>query len=57
MISIFTCLTVGCENNINPVYLMDATNPVLCSLCHASGDAIPYVEPTPEPAPKATKKA
>jgi hypothetical protein len=52
MISIFTCPTVDCENNVNPVYLMDATNPVLCSLCHAYGDAVPYVEPTPQPKAK-----
>lgn len=48
MISIFTCPTVGCENNTNPVYLVDAINPVLCSLCGAYGDAVP----APEPAPK-----
>jgi hypothetical protein len=47
MIWIFTCPTVGCENNINPVYLVDPTNPVLCSLCHAEGDAVETDEPAP----------
>ena len=51
MVYIFTCPTLGCENNTNPVYLLDPTNPVLCSLCHAYGDAVPA--PEPEPAPKA----
>jgi hypothetical protein len=55
MIYVFICPTVDCENHINPVFLEDPTNPVLCSLCHAYGDAVPYVEPTPEP--KATKKS
>ena len=61
MIWIFTCPTVGCENNINPVYLANPTNPVECSLCHAYGDAVETDEPAPtptpnvEPAPKATK--
>jgi hypothetical protein len=49
MIYTFTCPTIGCENNTNPVYLLDPTNPVLCSLCGAYGDAVPE----PEPAPKA----
>lgn len=55
MICIFTCPTKGCENNINPVYLQDPTNPVLCSLCGAYGDAVPEPEPASEPAPKTTK--
>lgn len=55
MIHTFTCSTEGCENNINPVYLQDPTNPVLCSLCHAYGDAVPEPEPAPEPAPKTTR--
>jgi len=59
MIWIFTCPTDGCENNINPVYLIDPTNPVLCSLCGAYGDAVetdqPEPVPTPEPAAKTTK--
>jgi hypothetical protein len=40
MIWIFTCPTDGCENNINPVYLTDLINPVLCSLCHVTADAV-----------------
>lgn len=57
MIWIFTCPTEGCENNINPVYLQDPTNPVLCSLCGAYADAVPEPEPepAPEPAPKTTR--
>ena len=46
MIYIFTCPTVGCENNEYPVYLIDPTNPVLCSLCGAYGDAVPAPEET-----------
>jgi hypothetical protein len=45
MICIFTCPTEGCENNINPVYLINSTNPVLCSLCHTTGDAVETEEP------------
>ena len=50
MIWIFTCPTEGCENNTNPVYLLDPINPVLCGGCHAYGVAIKTdqepVEPT-----------
>ena len=53
MIWIFTCPTEGCENNVNPVYLVDPANPVLCSLCGAYADA---VEVAPDPAPKTTSK-
>lgn len=49
MISIFTCLTIECENNINPVYLRDANNPVLCSVCGETYDAVEIKEPTPTP--------
>lgn len=61
MISIFTCTTIDCENNINPVYLDNAVNPVLCSNCYVLSDAQVIQEPiTPDPvveeaAPK-TKK-
>ena len=61
MIWIFTCPTEGCENNINPVYLVDPTNPVLCSLCYVYGDAVETDEPEPIPnpdvdlAPKSTR--
>jgi len=40
MIWIFTCPTTDCENNLNPVYLVDAINPVLCSMCHSYGNAV-----------------
>lgn len=40
MIYIFTCPTEGCENNLNPVYLQDVINPVLCSLCKVKADAV-----------------
>jgi hypothetical protein len=40
MIWIFTCPTQGCENNLNPVYLVDSTNPVLCGSCYVSADAV-----------------
>jgi hypothetical protein len=40
MIWIFTCPTTDCENNLNPVYLADAINPVLCSLCRSQADAV-----------------
>jgi hypothetical protein len=49
MIWIFTCPTQGCQNNLNPVYLVDPTNPVLCSLCHAYGDAVETDQPAPVP--------
>jgi len=49
MIWIFTCPTTGCENNINPVYLVDPNNPVLCSLCGAFGDAVETDQPAPDP--------
>jgi hypothetical protein len=51
MIYTFTCLTEGCENNINPVYLVEPTNPVLCSLCGATGNAVETDEPAPESNP------
>jgi hypothetical protein len=54
MIWIFTCPTQGCDNNINPVYLVDPTNPVECSLCHAYGDAVETDEPAPAPQPEKT---
>ena len=49
MIWIFTCPTIGCENNTNPVYMADPTNPVLCSLCGAYGDAVETDKPSPAP--------
>ena len=45
MIWIFTCPTDACENNLNPVYLANPTNPVECSLCHAFGNAIETDQP------------
>jgi hypothetical protein len=49
MIWIFTCPTQGCENNINPVYMVEVINPVMCGLCKAYGDAIETDEPAPTP--------
>ena len=43
MIWIFTCPTEGCENNLNPVYLEDAINPVLCGSCRITADAVEEV--------------
>ena len=40
MIWIFTCSTESCESHTNPVYLLDAINPVLCSLCRVYSDAV-----------------
>jgi hypothetical protein len=40
MIWIFTCPTKECENNLNPVYLSDPINPVLCSACGTYEDAV-----------------
>jgi hypothetical protein len=45
MIWIFTCSTIGCENNTNPANLCDAVNPVLCSLCYVLTDAVETDEP------------
>lgn len=46
MIYEFTCPTENCENNTNPVYLVDPINPVLCSICGAFGDAV-ILDPQP----------
>jgi predicted molibdopterin-dependent oxidoreductase YjgC len=48
MIWIFTCLTTDCENNLNPVYLVDPTNPVLCGSCRKFSDAVETNETVPE---------
>lgn len=42
MVWIFTCPTDDCENNINPVYLVDVVNPVLCSMCKITADAVEF---------------
>jgi hypothetical protein len=47
MIWIFTCPTTDCESNKNPVYLVDAINPVLCGVCRAHGDAVKTDQPAP----------
>jgi hypothetical protein len=47
MICIFTCPTNNCENNKNPVYLVNVTNPVLCSICHVKSDAVETDQPAP----------
>ena len=60
MIWIFTCSTEGCIYNLNPVYLSDPTNPVLCGACYCYTDAVETDIPAPvpttdEPQPKAKK--
>lgn len=47
MIFIFTCPTSNCENNKNPVYLVDVTNPVMCSICYVKSDAVVTHEQLP----------
>ena len=47
MIYLFTCATKGCENNTNPVNLCEPKNPVRCSLCYVSSDAVKTDEPCP----------
>lgn len=62
MIWLFTCPTKDCENNINPVFLAEVVNPVLCSLCGVIADAVETDQPAPTPAleeipaPKTTSK-
>jgi hypothetical protein len=51
MIKLFTCATVDCVNNVNPVFLEDPTDEILCGGCMEFGEAVEYVEPG-----KATKK-
>ena len=49
MIWNFTCSTTDCENNINPVRLVNAINPVTCSVCYKKTDAVLTDEPAPTP--------
>lgn len=51
MIWIFTCSTLGCFYNENPVNMVDPTNPVMCGACFAYTDAVETDEPAPTPAP------
>lgn len=47
MIWIFTCSTVGCIYNLNPVRTVDAINPVMCGACFCYTDAVETDEQTP----------
>jgi hypothetical protein len=49
MIWIFTCSTPDCENNNNPVRLLNAINPVTCSVCYKTTDAVITDEQAPTP--------
>ena len=40
IVSIFTCPTEECIYNINPVRIVDTTNPVMCGACFAYADAV-----------------
>jgi hypothetical protein len=51
MIKLFTCSTVDCVHNINPVFLEDPTEDILCGGCFKFGASVEYIEPE-----KATKK-
>ena len=51
MIKLFTCNTVDCVYNIDPVLVNDPTDEILCGGCFEFGEAVEYVEPE-----KATKK-
>ena len=60
MIWIFTCSTEGCIYNLNPVNLIDPTNPVECGACFCFTDAVETDQPAPipptdEPQPKVKK--
>lgn len=48
MIWNFICSTKDCENNINPVRLVNAINPVTCSVCYKTSDAVETEESAPE---------
>jgi hypothetical protein len=52
MIYLFTCSTKDCENEKNPVRLLDATNPVTCSICYKSNQAVETDEVLPEATPE-----
>jgi hypothetical protein len=49
MIWNFTCSTTDCENNKNPVRLVNAINPVTCSACYKTTDAVETNEAAPKP--------
>ena len=57
MIKLFTCATVDCVHNINPVFLEDPSEQILCGGCMEFGTAVEYVEPEAEqkPVKKASK--
>jgi hypothetical protein len=47
MISIFTCATKDCIYNLNPVRMVDPTNPVMCGACFCYGNAVTTDEELP----------
>lgn len=47
MISKFTCATVDCIYNLEPVNLCDPSNPVMCGACFAYTDAVETNVPCP----------
>ena len=47
MIWIFTCSTEGCIYNLNPVRMIDPTNPVMCGACFCYTDALKTDELAP----------
>jgi hypothetical protein len=49
MIWIFTCSTEGCIYNVNPVRMVEPTNPVMCGACFCYSDAVETDEPAPTP--------
>jgi hypothetical protein len=49
MIWIFTCLTDGCIYNLNPVRMVDPTNPVMCGACFCYANAVQTDEQAPTP--------
>lgn len=55
MIKLFTCATIDCVHNINPVLLEDPSEQILCGGCMEFGTAVEYVEP--KEATKPVKKA
>lgn len=56
MIKLFTCATVDCVHNVNPVLVNDPTDEILCGGCFKMGEAIEYVEPAQPIKKKTTTK-
>jgi hypothetical protein len=47
MIWVFTCATVDCIHNLEPVNLCNPSNPVMCGACFAYTDAVETDKPCP----------